>query len=67
MVFSDARGPLARIIAREPLSLEDQVALGRLNSFCVAQWYEPVVTMLKEPHIDPAVADFFEPLLTGLR
>lgn len=66
VVFSGARDPLARIIAGEPLSLEDQVALGRLNSFCVAQWYEPIVTMLREPHIDPVIAAFFEPLLAEL-
>lgn len=64
VAFSGAHDALARIIAHAPLSLEDQVALGRLNSFCVAQWYEPVVTMLREPHIDPAIAKFFEPLLT---
>lgn len=58
-----ARDALARLIKRETLSLEDQVALGRLNSFSVAQWYEPVVTLHGEPHIEQEIAGFFEPLL----
>ncbi|WP_163618465.1 hypothetical protein [Microbacterium sp. B35-30] len=64
--FSGARDALGRLIANEPLSLEDQLALGRLNSFCFALWYEPVVTMLKDPAIDTEVAAFFEPLLAKM-
>jgi hypothetical protein len=64
--FSGARDALGRLIRDEPLSLEDQVALGRLNSFCFALWYEPAVTMLRDPAIDPEVAAFFGPLLAKL-
>ena len=61
--MSKSGDALARIIEGVELSLEDQVSLGRLNSFCVAQWYEPIVTMLPDAHIDPELATFFAPLV----
>lgn len=64
--FSRSRDALRRLIGDEQLSLEDQVVLGRLNSYCFALWYEPVVTMLPAPQVDPEVAAFFEPLLAKL-
>ncbi|WP_279630375.1 hypothetical protein [Microbacterium phyllosphaerae] len=39
------------------------MSFGRLNSFYVAQWHEPIVTMLPDAHIDPELATFFAPLL----
>lgn len=63
VAFAKAREPLARIIAGESLSLDDLVLLGRLNSFCVAQWYEPMITMLPEAQIEAGVADFLRPLV----
>jgi hypothetical protein len=59
---SRSRDALARLIADQPLSLEDRVALGRLISVSVGFWYEPPVTMWDEPIIDPEVAAFFTSL-----
>ena len=66
VTFANARDALARLIAREPLSLQDQVALGRLNSYCVVQGYEPIVSLLREPYIEPETAEFFGHRLTQL-
>lgn len=62
--FSGSRESLARLINGEQLSLHDQVALGRLNAYCVAQSYEPAVSLLVEPQIDQEAAALFGPLLT---
>ncbi|MEV4667879.1 hypothetical protein [Microbacterium sp. LWO12-1.2] len=61
--FSEATDAVRKLIAGESLTTEDIVSLGRLNSFCVAQWYEPLVELMREPFIDPDVADFFGPLV----
>lgn len=61
--FSGSRESLARLIDGAQLSLHDQVALGRLNAYCVAQGYEPAVSLLVEPQIDQEAADLFGPLL----
>lgn len=39
------------------------MSLGRLNSFCIAQGCERIVTMLPDAHIDPELATFFAPML----
>ncbi|GAA4772521.1 hypothetical protein [Microbacterium gilvum] len=57
--ISRSRDALGALIAGDPLTLEDQVALGRLNSFAVSRWYEPVVDLRGKPAIDPDVAEFF--------
>lgn len=62
--FSAARDPLRKLIAGEETTTEDLVAFGRLNSYAVAQWYEPVVELMREPFIEPQVAEFFGPLVT---
>jgi hypothetical protein len=61
--FSRASGSLRAVINGEIPTTEDLVSLGRLNSYCVAQWYEPVVELMREPFIDPRVAEFFRPLV----
>jgi len=61
--FSASTDSLRRLIEGDSLALEDIVALARLNSFCVAQWYEPVVELMREPFIHAPVADFFRPLV----
>lgn len=55
---------MRKLIAGEGLSTEDIVSFGRLNSFCVAQWYEPFVDLVREPFIDPSVAEFLKPLVS---
>lgn len=62
--FSAAEVSLRKLIAGEGLSTEDIVSFGRLNSFCVAQWYEPFVDLVREPFIDPSVAEFLKPLVS---
>lgn len=61
--MAGAKEALERLIAGESLSPDDQIALGRLNSYCVARWYEPMVALMHEVHIDPDVAQFLSPLL----
>lgn len=61
--FSAAREALRKLIEGESLATEDIVSLGRLNSFCVAQWYEPLVELMREPFIDPDIAALFRPLV----
>lgn len=64
--FAHASEALARLISGGVLRDADVIALGRLNSFCVARWYQPMVTLLDKPFIDPGVAAFVEPLLKRL-
>lgn len=61
--MADAHDALTAIISGHPLRDEDLISLGRLNSYSVARWYEPVVTLMREAHISPEVAEFFKPLL----
>lgn len=61
--FSEATDAVRKLIAGETLTLEDMVSFGRLNSFCVLQWYEPLVELMREPYIDPDVAELFGPLV----
>ncbi|MGM1018430.1 MAG: hypothetical protein ACQEW8_12920 [Actinomycetota bacterium] len=61
--FSAAQDSLRQLIAGEHLATADLVSFGRLNSFCVALGYEPLVELMREPFIDPGVAEFFEPLV----
>lgn len=50
-----ARGAIERLVRSEPVSVEDLVTFGRLNSWCVLQWREPMVMLIGEPRIDPAL------------
>lgn len=40
-----------------PLTVEVQLTLGRLNSWAVQHWYEPMVSLIDEPRLDPALPD----------
>ncbi len=62
--FAAAEDSLRKLIAAEGLTTEDIVSFGRLNSFCVAQWYEPLVELMREPFIEPSVAEFLKPLVS---
>lgn len=61
--FSAAEDSLRKLIAGESLTTEDIVSFGCLNSFCFSQWYEPFVELMREPFIDPSVAEFVRPLV----
>lgn len=63
--FSAAQDSLRKLIAGEVLTTDDIVSFGRLNSFCVAQWYEPLVELMREPFIEPEVAEYFGTLVRG--
>ncbi len=50
---------MVRLINGEPLSAEDLIAFGRLNSLCVLNWFEPLVMLLgpKAPQLAPGHAE----------
>ncbi|WAP50908.1 hypothetical protein OL239_13130 [Arthrobacter sp. ATA002] len=49
---------VVRLINGDPLSSEDLIAFGRLNSLCVLNWFEPLVMLLGPvgPQVAPAHA-----------
>lgn len=55
----NAADPLIRWVNDEELSLEDHLAFGRLNSWCVFDWWEPLVLLLDHPRIKPRHVEFF--------
>lgn len=62
--FSAADGSVRKLIEGEALNTDDLLSFGRLNSYCVSQWYEPVVELMNDPFIKPPVADFFRMVVT---
>jgi hypothetical protein len=64
--FAKAEAAVGRLLAGEQLTADDLLAFGRLNSFCVVRWYEPMVTLLPDPFMDPEVQSFLRPLLQRL-
>lgn len=52
-----ARDALVRLVNGEPLSVEDELAFGRLNSWCVHMWYQPMVMLIDKPRVDPALPE----------
>jgi len=56
--MAHAKSALAKLLESQPLSADDLIALGRLNSYCVSRWYEPMVDLMTEPWIDPEVGSF---------
>jgi hypothetical protein len=59
---ADAGPALGRLLRDEPLSTADVVALGRLVSVSVMNWYEPMLTLWPDPRIAPDVAEFLRRL-----
>jgi hypothetical protein len=53
-----AGGALIRLVNNEELSTEDHLTFGRLNSWCVFDWWEPLVLLLDHPRIKPPHAEF---------
>ena len=52
---SDSGEAIVRLVNGDPLSSDDLIAFGRLNSLCVLKWFEPLVMLLgpKGPQIAP--------------
>jgi len=48
-----ARPAIENLINSRPLSSSDLISLGRLNSYCVLEWYEPMVVLIEDPRISP--------------
>jgi hypothetical protein len=46
---------IRKLVSGEPLTTEDTITFGRLNSWCVLRWYEPMVVLIDEPRIHPAL------------
>lgn len=62
--MAKAHDALQSLMTGQSLNAEQLIALGRLNSYAVARWYEPVVSLMSTAHIDPGVAEVFMPLLS---
>ena len=54
---ANAKAAVIRLVNDEPLSVKDELAFGRLNSWCVQMWYEPMVMLIGNPQIDPALPE----------
>lgn len=50
-----AKTAIGKLVLHLPVTVEDLVALGRLNSWCVHRWYEPMVLLIDRPLIHPAL------------
>ncbi|GAB3552189.1 hypothetical protein GCM10027404_22360 [Arthrobacter tumbae] len=55
---ADAGDALQRLIDKEPLTTEDYLIFGRLNSWCVLDWWEPLVLLIDRARIAPEIEDF---------
>lgn len=63
-----AAGPaLASLLAGQDLSAEETIAVGRLNSYCVLEWWEPLVMLIDKPTISAETADFLRSHAKALR
>lgn len=56
---ANAGEPLIRLLNGEEISKDDLIAFGRLNSYYVLKWYEPLVSLIgpRTPEITPVHAD----------
>lgn len=55
-----AAGALRKLVHGEPVTVEDEAVFGRLNSWCVQMWYEPMVVLIKRPQVSPGVRALLE-------
>ena len=51
---SGARDSVMKLVNEDPLTPQDELAFGRLNSWCVQMWYEPMVMLITRPQLDPS-------------
>lgn len=54
-----AEEPVIRLLEGGEITKDDLIAFGRLNSYCVLNWYEPLVGLIgpRAPEIAPVHAD----------
>jgi hypothetical protein len=57
---------VGRIIRGADLVDSDLISFGKLNSICVLRWYEPMISLVREPAIAPDVAEFLLKSIPGL-
>jgi hypothetical protein len=62
---SNSLNSLRRMLEGSELNDEDLIAFGRLNSVCVLRWYEPMVSLVREPKIDPDLGRFLKRSVLG--
>jgi hypothetical protein len=63
---ADALSSLRRLLDGDQLDDADLIAFGRLNSWCIQFWYEPMVNLLRGAQISPEVAEFLRDSVPGL-
>lgn len=57
---SQAVEVMARVLDGRKMTDQEIVVLARLNSWCVHDWYEPLVSLIKEPRMTDMTAAFVE-------
>lgn len=63
---SDALASIRRLINGDELDDQDLITFGRLNSNCVLRWYEPMVSLIKDPLIPAEVVSVLRESVPGL-
>ncbi|MCT9871981.1 hypothetical protein [Paenarthrobacter aurescens] len=66
ILASKSLSSLRKLIREDQLLDEDLIAFGRLNSNCVLRWYEPIVSLVGEPQIEPEVIVLLKASVPGL-
>ena len=46
---------IRKLLRKEPVTVDEELSLGRLNSHCFLMGYEPMVLLYDFPRIDPAI------------
>ena len=57
---SDSVDAIRKLLRKEPVTVAEQLSLGRLNSHCFLMGYEPMVLLYDFPRIDPAIPPLLE-------
>ena len=58
---------LRRLIDGDELEDEDLITFSRLNSHCALRWYEPIVSLVRDPQIAPEMIKVFKHSVPGLK
>lgn len=52
-----ARDAIAKLAWGKTLSADETISLGRLNSHCVLEWFEPMVILVGTPTLIPSLVE----------